>query len=1070
VTEIGGGNPPVRRRVLTTLLTLSFFLLAFLFRLAPLGRYVTPDEPVWVYRSVHFADALAARDWAAIPATGQPGVTTMWLGALGKTVQQLVAPAQSAAHLEWVRQSAWLAPDNGEGLRHLGFFLPAGRVAVALVTSLGLLAAYGLMARRFDRRAAVVAVGLLAFDPFLAGHSGLLHTDGLLASFCLLALLSALNGLQQDGRDWAWWGLSGLFAGLALLTKTPAVVLLAFLVALFVYRALNLLLRHPARCRTFRQLGASALAFLLAVAAIIAALYPALWADLSGVAHTLQSFAGRHMESVQRPIFFAGRTTLDPGAAFYPIVFLFRLSPVVLIELLVGLLRLRRLDANHRGAFLTLFSFVVLFGLVITFPVKKHDRYLLAAFPPLTVAAALLLVDVQWLKPAQSLWSRLWPFLPVALQLLLLLPFSAHPLTAFNPLLGGPAVAERVLPADWGEGMGAAARWLNRLAGAGQLTVAAADVPSFAPLFDGHTVSLDDASLADYLVLPFGGSASIPTEQVATLTLGFRPHTVVLAPTAPQEQARYLAGRAGPGDLILLDADAPLLRQYGGPGAIRCAASQPDGVALAGWLAGEASGREALWLVALPGASPVTRTQLRRQVEAMAAAVSTDTVAGATVTRYTPRPPVETSSPPPYRAAFGGQLALVDGVPSSPIAWPAALRVTLRWRALAPPLADYRAVVGLWDEGEQLWSHAEQLLLDETTRPSSAWQPDHWTDATYDLPLPPGIPPGTYAVAVSLYDEDSGAMLGAVGPDGVFRGTCIPIGHAAVNPPATPPPASALGLEQPLDWRAGPLLLLGAGSPPDQVLSGDPLSLALFWQAADAPRADYRLRLQLVEPDGRIALMETVSISPYPPSRWRAGQRFESRYDLRVPPELPAGAVRLALNVLDGQGLPLWEEDRVVAGMEVLPRRRSFALPEDIPHRLEATFGQWLHLRGVGVNTTGIERGGVLRLTLYWQAEGPADRDYTLFAHLIGPGDQLQGQADALPGGSEDPSTTWAAGQVVVQAVEIPVAADAPAGAYRIAVGLYDAVSGERLLRTDVSPPSDQLTLPLDLTLAGGAP
>ena len=32
--------------------------LAFLFRLAPLGRYVTPDEPAWVYRSLRFADGL----------------------------------------------------------------------------------------------------------------------------------------------------------------------------------------------------------------------------------------------------------------------------------------------------------------------------------------------------------------------------------------------------------------------------------------------------------------------------------------------------------------------------------------------------------------------------------------------------------------------------------------------------------------------------------------------------------------------------------------------------------------------------------------------------------------------------------------------------------------------------------------------------------------------------------------------------------------------------------------------------------------------------------------------------
>ncbi|RLC63084.1 MAG: hypothetical protein DRI80_04790, partial [Chloroflexota bacterium] len=202
-----------------------FVICSFALRLAPLGRYVTPDEPAWVYRAVRFADALSARDWAAIPSTGHPGVTTMWLGALGVAVRRLLAPAESVAHLDWIRRLAWLAPENGEAFRHLAFFLPYGRVAVALVTTLGLVALYPLLARLFDRRVALLTVGLLACDPFLVGHSGLLHTDALLATFSLLALVTALNGLREPRRA-VWWALSGLFAGLALLTKTPAIILL----------------------------------------------------------------------------------------------------------------------------------------------------------------------------------------------------------------------------------------------------------------------------------------------------------------------------------------------------------------------------------------------------------------------------------------------------------------------------------------------------------------------------------------------------------------------------------------------------------------------------------------------------------------------------------------------------------------------------------------------------------------------------------------------------------------------------------------------------------------------------
>ena len=53
----------------------------------------------------------------------------------------------------------------------------------------------------------------------------------------------------------------------------------------------------------------------------------------------------------------------------------------------------------------------------------------------------------------------------------------------------------------------------------------------------------------------------------------------------------------------------------------------------------------------------------------------------------------------------------------------------------------------------------------------------------------------------------------------------------------------------------------------------------------------------------------------------------------------------------------------------------------------------------------------------------------------------------------------------------LPVAADAPPGAYQIAVGMYDATSGGRLPITDASGralPDDQFILPVAYTIDGG--
>ena len=61
----------------------------FLPRLVAIGRYVTPDEPTWVYRSIQFREALLAGDWAGTLVAGHPGVITTWLGAIGASVHIL---------------------------------------------------------------------------------------------------------------------------------------------------------------------------------------------------------------------------------------------------------------------------------------------------------------------------------------------------------------------------------------------------------------------------------------------------------------------------------------------------------------------------------------------------------------------------------------------------------------------------------------------------------------------------------------------------------------------------------------------------------------------------------------------------------------------------------------------------------------------------------------------------------------------------------------------------------------------------------------------------------------------
>ena len=90
----------------------------------------------------------------------------------------------------------------------------------------------------------------------------------------------------------------------------------------------------------------------------------------------------------------------------------------------------------------------------------------------------------------------------------------------------------------------------------------------------------------------------------------------------------------------------------------------------------------------------------------------------------------------------------------------------------------------------------------------------------------------------------------------------------------------------------------------------------------------------------------------------------------------------------------------------------------------------------------GLAQGGTLDLTLHWQALASADRAYTVFVHLVDEKGDIRGYGDSEPGGGAYPTTGWLPGEYLADLHTVTVAPDAPAGTYRLAVGLYDPVTG----------------------------
>lgn len=114
--------------------------------------------------------------------------------------------------------------------------------------------------------------------------------------------------------------------------------------------------------------------------------------------------------------------------------------------------------------------------------------------------------------------------------------------------------------------------------------------------------------------------------------------------------------------------------------------------------------------------------------------------------------------------------------------------------------------------------------------------------------------------------------------------------------------------------------------------------------------------------------------------------------------------------------------------------------------RLDVELGGQIRLLGAMANKEAVQPGGLLALTLYWQAIGPVEQDYTVFVHLLGRYDRVLAQRDATPGLGARPTSRWTPGQVVVDPylVALPETGYAPDQAVW-EVGLYDPATGRRL-------------------------
>jgi hypothetical protein len=272
--------------------------------------------------------------------------------------------------------------------------------------------------------------------------------------------------------------------------------------------------------------------------------------------------------------------------------------------------------------------------------------------------------------------------------------------------------------------------------------------------------------------------------------------------------------------------------------------------------------------------------------------------------------------------------------------------------------------------------------------------------------------------------------------------------------------------------------------------------VTLYWQALEPLAKDYNLWPFFVDRRGR--LIEDTSQRPlvatlwYPTSRWQPGEIIATRtlpWDLGGEFTLAVGVVeeaktrggeeaeagggeetktrggegaedlvgwanteqRLKITAAD-ESLPLYEQQtwaRLGTFERVGPQTYAPVTPLANPpsQPRQVTFWNLLTLQGVDLPTESLRPGESLPFTLHWQSAVPMTVDLKTFAHLLDAQGNMVAQLDWTPQDSLGyrPTTSWRPGQPVVDRQAIPLPPDLPPGPYRLVVGWYYPVTGQRL-------------------------
>jgi len=381
-----------------------------------------------------------------------------------------------------------------------------------------------------------------------------------------------------------------------------------------------------------------------------------------------------------------------------------------------------------------------------------------------------------------------------------------------------------------------------------------------------------------------------------------------------------------------------------------------------------------------------------------------------------------------------GEALTLESVamPAGPITAGDVLPLSLTWAAITDLKKDYKLSLRLVNEIGDIFAQSDWPAL-TATGGTSSWKPDQPITERRGLWLAPDVPPGEYVLQLVVYEPMSGRPLGQPAT----------ISNLKVGPAQTVVPLEMLPIPNPIQRTLDGLELVGY-SLPESVRPGEEMWLWLYWQAADGqlPAPESTLRLSLTGEGESVSADFRLLDSIGSLDTWQPGQVRRAVYHLPTSLQLSGDQAEVsAALVSEGE-----QTQTSVASIELESRPRQFEAPP-ITHQKSVSFEDppLVKLIGFDLNSSELVAGDELPVTLYWQAEGEMEIDYTVFVQLLNREWQVVAQEDTQPQAGAAPTTTWLAGEILTDAHELSLPVDLPPGDYRLITGMYNPITGRRM-------------------------